>query len=84
MGVEKELEKGNWRRCEVIGGQKQSKEGSLGSEMGSLGRGEINVERDQVSGGGISGVRDEVIGKEIGNFGEVCNSTWARSRRGTG
>lgn len=46
VGVEKELEKGDWRRCEVIGGQKQSKEGALGSEIESLGRGEINVERD--------------------------------------
>lgn len=52
--------------------------------MGSLGRGEINVERDQVSGEGITGVRDKVIGKDIGNFGGACNSTWARSRRGTG
>lgn len=38
------------------------------SETGSLGRGEINVERDQVGEGGLPGVRDEVIGQEMENF----------------
>lgn len=59
---------GDWGRGEVIGRQKQGNEGSLGSESRSLGRGEINVEKDQVSGGGIPGLRDEVIVKEMGNF----------------
>ena len=36
-----------------------------------MGRGKINLERDQVSGGGISGLRDEVIVKETGNFEQI-------------
>lgn len=41
---------GNWGRGEVIGRQKQGNEVSLGSEARSLGRGDINVDRDQVRG----------------------------------
>lgn len=48
---------GDWGRGEVIGRQKQGNEVSLGSEARSLGRGDINVDRDQVSGGGIPGLK---------------------------
>lgn len=48
---------GDWGREEVTGGQKQGKEGSLGSETESLERGEIYVQKDQVNGGGIRGQR---------------------------